>query len=104
MYKIQSENRINKEFLVKYQDAKEQIINNMLVDFAHEMYKNKCCEITEKNVNNEVQLRVEAFVMTPKEFNEAIGMFKLIRCYTDIPESLREYIINLYSILTKEPR
>ena len=45
MYKIQSVNRINKELLVKYPDAKEQIISNMLVDFAYEMFKNKCFDI-----------------------------------------------------------
>ena len=111
MYKIQSVNRINKELLVKYPDAKEQIINNMLVDFAHEMLKNKCFEITDTNAKGEVnwmqpdeqEVRIEAFVMTPKEFKEAIETLKLIKCYTDIPEALREYIIHLHTLLTKQP-
>jgi hypothetical protein len=111
MYKIQSVNRINKQLLVKNPDAKEQIISNMLVDFAHEMFKNKCFEITETNVKGEVnwmqpdeqEVKIEALVMTPKEFKEAVETFKLIKCYTDIPESLRGYLIHLHTLLTKQP-
>lgn len=111
MYKIQSVNKINKEYLVKYSDAKEQIINNMLVDIAHEMFKNNCFEITETNVKNEVswmhpdkqEVRIETFVMTPKEFKAAMEIFKLIKCYTDIPEDLRCYIVQLHSLITKQP-
>ncbi len=102
-------NRINKELLVKHPDAKEQIINNMLVDFAHEMFKNKCFEITETNVKGEVnwmqpdeqEVRIEAFVMTPKEFKEAIETLHLIK--SGLPEPLKGYANHLGSLLTKQP-
>ena len=109
MYKIQSVNRINKELLVKYPDAKEQIISNMLVDFAHEMFKNNCFEITETNVKGEVnwiqpdeqEVRIEAFVMTPKEFKEAIETLHLIK--SGLPEPLKGYANHLHSLLTQQP-
>lgn len=109
MYKIQSVNRINKELLVKHPDAKEQIISNMLVDFAHEMFKNKCFEITETNVKDEVNLmqpdeqevRIEALVMTPKEFKEAIETLHLIK--SAIPEPMKGYANHLHTLLTKQP-
>jgi len=109
MYKIQSVNRINKELLVKHPDAKEQIINNMLVDFAHEMFKNKCFEIIEKNVKDEVnwmqpdvqEVRIETFVMTPKEFKEAIETLRLIKL--GLPEPLKNYANRLHSLLTQQP-
>ena len=109
MYKIQSVNRFNKEFLVKYPDAKEQIISNMLVDFAHEMFKNKCFEITETNVKDEVnwmqpdeqKVRIEALVMTPKEFKEAIETLHLIK--SALPEPMKGYANHLHTLLTKQP-
>lgn len=109
MYKIQSVNRINKELLVKHPDAKEQIISNMLVDFAHEMFKNKCFEITETNVKGEVnwmqpdehEVRIEALVMTPKEFKEAIETLHLIK--SALPEPMKGYANHLHTILTKQP-
>lgn len=109
MYKIQSVNRINKELLVKYPDAKEQIISNMLVDFSHEMFKNKCFEITETNVKGEVnwmqpdeqEIRIEAYVMTPKEFKEAIEMLHLIK--SALPEPMKGYANHLHTLLTKKP-
>ena len=109
MYKIQSVNRINKELLVKHPDAKEQIISNMLVDFAHEMFKNKCFEITETNVKDEVnwmqpdeqEVRIEALVMTPKEFKESIETLHLIK--SAIPEPMKGYANHLHTLLTKQP-
>ena len=109
MYKIQSVNRINKELLVKHQDAKEQIISNMLVDFAHEMFKNKCFVITETNVKGEVnwmqsdeqEIRIEAFVMTPKEFKEAIETLHLIK--SALPEPMKGHANHLHTLLTKQP-
>lgn len=109
MYKIQSVNRINKELLVKHPDAKEQIISNMLVDFAHEMFKNKCFEITETNVKDEVnwmqpdeqKVRIEALVMTPKEFKEAIETLHLIK--SALPEPMKGYANHLHTLLTKQP-
>lgn len=111
MYKIQSVSRINKELLVKYPDAKEQIINNMLVDFAHEMLKNKCFEITDTNAKGEVnwnwmqpdeqEFRIEAFVMTPKEFKEAIETLNLIK--SALPEPMKGYANHLHTLLTKQP-
>jgi hypothetical protein len=109
MYKIQSVNRINKELLVKHPDAKEQIISKMLVDLAHEMFKNKCFEITETNVKGEVnwmqpdeqEVRIEAFVMTPKEFKEAIETLHLIK--SGLPEPLKGYANHLHSLLTQQP-
>jgi len=109
MYKIQSVNRINKELLVKHPDAKEQIISNMLVDFAHEMFKNKCFELTETNVEGEVnwmqhdeqEVRINAFVMTPKEFKEAIKTLHFIKSV--LPEHLKGYANHLHSLLTQQP-
>ena len=109
MYKIQSVNRINKELLVKHPSAKEQIISNMLVDFAHEMFKNKCFEITETNVKGEVnwmqpdeqEVRIEAFVMTPKEFKEAIETLHLIK--STLSEPMKGYANHLHTLLTKQP-
>ena len=109
MYKIQSLNRINKELLVKHPDAKEQIISNMLVDFAHEMFKHKCFEITETNVKGEVnwmqpdeqELRIEAFVMTPKEIKEAIETLHLIK--SALSEPMKGYANHLHTLLTKQP-
>ena len=109
MYKIQSVNRINKELLVKHPDAKEQIISNMLVDFAHEMFKNKCFEITDTNVKDEVnwmqpdeqKVRIEALVMTPKEFKEAIETLHLIK--SALPEPMKGYANHLHTLLTKQP-
>ena len=109
MYKIQSVNRINKELLVKHPDVKEQIISNMLVDFAHEMFKNKCFEITETNVKGEVnwihpdeqEVRIEALVMTPKEFKEAIETLHLIK--SALPEPMKGYANHLHILLTKQP-
>ena len=108
MYKIQSVNRINKELLVKHPDAKEQIISNILVDFAHEMFKNKCFEIIETNVKGEVnwmqpdeqKIRIEAFVMTPKEFKEAIETLHLIK--SALPEPMKGYANHLHTLLTKQ--
>ena len=107
MYKIQSVNRINKELLVKHPDAKEQIISNMLVDFAREMFKNKCFEITETNVKGEVnwmqpdeqEVRIESFVMTPNEFKEAIKTLHLIK--SALPDPLKGYANHLHTLLTK---
>lgn len=109
MYKIQSVNRINKELLVKHPDAKEQIISNMLVDFAHEMFKNKCFEITETNVKGEVnwmqpdeqEVRIEALVMTPKEFKAAIETLHLIK--SALPEPMKGYANHLHTLLTTQP-
>lgn len=108
MYKIQSVNRINKELLVKYPDAKERI---MLADFAHEMLKNKCFEITDTNAKSEINLnwmqpdeqefRIEAFVMTPKEFKEAIETLNLIK--SALPEPMKGYANHLHTLLTKQP-
>lgn len=109
MYKIQSANRINKELLVKHPETKEQHIINMLVDFAHEMFKNKCFEITETNVKGEVnwmrpdeqEVIIEALVMTPKEFKEAIETLRLIK--SALPEPMKEYANHLHTLLTKQP-
>ena len=109
MYKIQSVNRINKEFLIKYPDQKDQIINSMLVNFSLIMFKNKSFEITEANVNGEVEwmpldeqeLKIEAFVMTPKEFKEAIKTLRLIK--SGLPEPLKKYANHLHTILTEQP-
>jgi hypothetical protein len=109
MYTIQSVTRINKELLVNYPVAKEQIISNMLVDFAHGIFKNECFEITETNVTGEVnwmspdelEVRIKAFVMTPKEFKEAIETLHLIK--SAIPEPMKGYANHLHTLLTKQP-
>ena len=109
MYKIKSVNRINKELLIKHPDEKEQIISNMLVDFAHEMFKNKCFEITETLVKGEEkwmqpyeqEVRIEAFVMTPKEFKEAIETLHLIK--SALSEPMKGYANHLHTLLTNQP-
>ena len=112
MYKIQSVTRIEKDVLVKHPEAKEHIIKDMLVDFAHHMFKNKCFELTEKNVKGEAEwmgfyqqeLKIETFILTHSEFKEVMALFTFIKSYyTDIPDSLKGFLVHLYSILTKQP-
>lgn len=108
MYRIRSVNRIDKRILIEYPNAKDKIINDMLVNFAHEMFKNKCFEITERNVGDlewmsskEVETTIESFVMTPSEFKEAIKTLRLIESI--LPECAKHHADRLYYLLTETP-
>lgn len=109
MYRIQSKNRTDKILLVQYPDGKQIIINDMLQGFAEEMYKNNCYEITEMEVKdnadwlspNEIEFTIEGFVLTPKEFKEAIEILYLIK--SALPDALKDYAYRLHTLLTNEP-
>lgn len=109
MYRIKAQNKVDSRLLVQYPDAKERVIMDMVVGFAKEMHKQNCFEITEIDGKcgadwmrpDEKEFIIEGFVMTPKEFKEAIETLHLIK--SGLPEPLRGYANHLHSILTKEP-
>lgn len=111
MYKIQSVSRINNKLFINHPNAKDEVIKSMLIDFAHEMYKNNCFELTETNLTpqlslpssgmDEHEVRIKAFVMTPHELNQAIQTLKLIK--SALPEHMKGYCDSIYTILTQQP-
>ncbi len=106
MYRIQVINRIEKELLIKFPDAKEQIIKELLIKFANEMFKNNCYELSETDMQppdwmntEDNEIKIEGFVMTPKEFKEAIKILRLIKFgSTGI---IKNYTAYLYDLLTQ---
>jgi ATP-dependent Zn protease len=109
MYRIKSQTRTDKRFLIQYPDGKQAIINKMLQGFAGEMYKNNCFEITEMEVKDksewlrpdEIEYTIEGFVMTPKELKKAIETLHLIK--SALPEAMKDHAYRLHTLLTKEP-
>jgi len=109
VYRIKAQNKVDSRLLIQYPDAKEKAITDMLFGFAKEMHKQNCFEITEIDSKggadwmrpDEKEFTIECFVMTPKEFKEAIETLHLIK--SGLPEPLKGYTNRLHSILTKAP-
>jgi len=108
MYRIKAQNKVDSRLLVEYPAAKERIITDMLIGFAKEMYKQNCFEITVIDGKggagwmypDEKEFTIEGFVMTPKEFKEAIETLHLIK--SGLPEPLKRYANHLHSLLTQQ--
>jgi len=100
MYRIEATTNVDRVTLTEYPAAKDHIINELLIKFAKEMFKNKSFELLESEIRpGEHKVGIRGYIFKMAELEEMVSLIKLIEPSQSEPNSyfinrLKEIIVN----------